>query len=197
MYDPPKTHIIAATVASLGIGVAAFGAEPVRQLKAEPTPTQLREQIRTLQEHVERLEAATSRPGAGEVDGNVARISRDADARSHFLATDSSLTAGYDKGFFLKSTDGNFLLKPGVQAQFRYVANYRDEQPGGGDGDLEDGFEVRRLWLRFEGNVFSPELTYQLQWEVNRNGGDVLLLDAWAQYRFAEQWEFYVVLFFV
>jgi hypothetical protein len=113
-------------------------------------------------------------------------VADDAERRSRVanLAAGGGLTAGYDKGFFLKSDDGNFLLKPSVQFQFRYVANGRNDVGGAGDDDsFIDGFEARRTRFRFDGNVFSPKLTYSFVWDTSRTNGAVSLLDAWAQYQ--------------
>jgi hypothetical protein len=39
-----------------------------------------------------------------------------------------------------------------------------------------------------KGNLFSPKFTYALQFDVNRNGGDVTLLDAFVHYKFTDNW---------
>jgi predicted porin len=140
----------------------------------------LKQQIHALQERVRSMES-------GDADRQtVSAVLDDADRRSRplTLATTGGLTAGYDKGFFIKSDDGNFLLKPAVQFQFRYVANNRDDVGGSSEEDsFTDGFEVRRARFRFDGNVLSPKLTYSFVWDTSRAGGAVSLLDAWAQYQ--------------
>jgi len=149
----------------------------------------LRAQVETLQNQQQKLQQ--QQLNTRDVDETVERVLQDANNRSKlFAANGAGLTAGYDKGFFIKSEDGNFLLKPGIQFQFRYVANYRedDDPDGGGDSDLESGFEVRRVRFRFDGNAFSPKFTYSFVWDTNRNGGTVTLLDAWGQYQFADAW---------
>ena len=154
----------------------------------QPTQRELLEQINTLKAQVERLEATQGAQAekltAREANDAVDRVLSDADRRSQLLQV-QGFTAGYDKGFVIQSEDKSFVLKPGIQTQFRYVGNY-----GGGDdnNNNEDGFEVRRLRLRFDGNVFTKDLTYQFQWDTNRSGGAVTLLDAWFQYRFAPAW---------
>jgi hypothetical protein len=40
----------------------------------------------------------------------------------------------------------------------------------------------------FEGNAFSPDLTYKFQWDTRSADGGVFLQDAWIRYKFADQW---------
>jgi hypothetical protein len=147
----------------------------------------LAKELAALRAKVEQLEAAQRKQEdkltAAEVDATVEQVLNDADRRSQLLQA-QGFTAGYDKGFVIQSEDKNFVLRPGIQAQFRYVANYNDAD----SNERDDGFEFRRLWLRLEGNVFTPDLTYLVQWETDRNGGDLSLLDGYAQYRFAPKW---------
>src|SRR5687767_5220913 len=145
-----KRAIPAIVAGSLGLGsVAAYAAEE------QPSQRELMEQINALKAQVERLEATQDSRGqanAKEVGATVDSVLRDADRRSQLLQA-QGFTAGYDKGFVIQSEDKSFVLKPGIQTQFRYVANYNDAD----DNNHEDGFEVRRLRLRFDGNVFTKD----------------------------------------
>jgi hypothetical protein len=96
------------------------------------------------------------------------------------------MSAGYDGGFFIRSGD-NFVLRPGAQFQFRYVANNR-EDAGGDDSEIEDGFEVRRLKFNLAGTAITRDLTYQFEWTTERNGGPLILDQGWARWMFADQW---------
>jgi hypothetical protein len=189
-------------VAPLVLGAFAIAASHV-EAAADVTNEQLKQQIQVLQERLDALEAAAkangqaagAAPAATTAHGSgndVDEVLVDAERRSGVtpvFGAGGGLTAGYDKGFFIKSEDGNFLLKPSVQFQFRYIANYRDKVGGTGAGDdFEDGFEVRRARFRFDGNAFTPKFTYSFVWDTSRSNGGVTLLDAWAQYAFAEQW---------
>ena len=174
---------------------AAAPADGGQELSRE----QLQQQLLELQERVRSLEAtqpAATQPAATQpspsfapTGGDVAEVVKDAERRSApFLAAAGGVTAGYDKGFFIKSDDGSFLLKPQVLFQFRYVGNYEEDGRGGEDAAVESGFEARRTRFRFDGNAFSPKFTYSFVWDTNRQGGGVSLLDAWGQYAFAEKW---------
>jgi len=170
-----------------------FAAEPATGL-AEPSREQLQQQLQELRDRVRSLEATTqpaaptsaAPTGGGDVD----QVLRDAERRSNpVYGAAGGVTAGYDKGFFIKSDDGNFLLKPAIQFQFRNVTNFeQDARHNGDDDSFQNGFEVRRARFRFDGNAFSPKFTYSFVWDTNRANGNVALLDAWGQYAFAKEW---------
>jgi hypothetical protein len=176
---------LSATLAGV-IGITAATAANA----AEPTQQDLMEELRALRVKVEQLEATQERQAdkldAAEVDATVENVLRDADTRSQLLQA-QGFTAGYDKGkFIIQSEDGNFRLNPSFQFQARYVANYREENAGDpvtGDADTEHGFEIRRMKLTFEGNVFSPDTKYKFQWATNRNGGNLVLEEAFVHHR--------------
>lgn len=156
----------------------------------EPSREELLVEIRTLQARVAKLEAQqqhqpSSPPTTAEVDRAKENVLRDADERSRPL---SNLLAGHDDdGFFLRSPSGDFTLRPVLQFQFRSVATHREDD-GTGDSDTESGFEVRRMEFSFEGNAFTPKLTYEFKWVTERQGGGVVQEDAWLNYQFADRW---------
>ena len=178
-------------VGAIGIagafGAAARGASAAGQAVAgEPTTQELLEELKALRAKVEQLEAAQARwngaPEPAEVDATVDRVLRDADRRSQLLQP-SGFTAGYtnDK-FIIQSENGDFSLSPSFQLQIRYVLNYRDEDAPtqiDGDATTESGFEIRRMKMTFDGNVFGPATKYRLQWATNRNGGNLFLEEAY------------------
>jgi hypothetical protein len=161
--------------AFLGFQTFAFAAEPVDQ----------DQRIRELESRIAELEmrqAASSADLAAAVDG----VLRDAERRGQLMATSGDMSAGYDSGFFIRAGDA-WVLRPGVMFQFRYTANWRDDV-GDDGGDWENGFELRRLRFDLAGTAFTRDLTYFFQWESNREGGDTILLEAWAKYMFSADW---------
>jgi hypothetical protein len=70
--------------------------------------------------------------------------------------------------------------------QFRYIANVGDDDEG--DSHIDSGFELRRTRFRFDGNAFTPDLTYSFVFDASRSNGTVSLLDAWAAYKFSPHW---------
>lgn len=151
---------------------------------ADPSYDELKQQVQSLQSRLEQVEARSTTLSAQQVDATVERVLRDAEQRSKLLAVEGGFTAGYDRGFFIKSDDGNYSLRPGLLFQYRAITNHRSD----GDDDTQHGFEVRRLRPRFDGNFLTPDLTYSFVLDAARSGGSVTLLDAWAQWRFAPQW---------
>jgi len=93
-------------------------------------------------------------------------------------------TAGYfkGKGFYIRSDDGNFLLHPWAFIQVRNATNYREDGKRGTDSDTENGFEIPRMKLILDGNILSPDLTYQFIWATSTTTGNLGLQDAWARY---------------
>ncbi|HYO09325.1 MAG TPA: porin, partial [Tepidisphaeraceae bacterium] len=151
----------------------------------EPSYDDLRRQLGQLQA---RLDAVERKADSADVARTVDQLVRDAEQRSKLLQTTGDVQAGHDKGFFIRSSDGNFVLRPGVQFQFRNITNVNTGDDAEGEDSIENGFEVRRLRFRFDGNLFTPKLTYLFQWDTSRTTGGLSLLDAWGQYQFADNW---------
>jgi hypothetical protein len=156
--------IPAVVAGALGMGGAAVA------MAAEPTTAELTAQIQELQSKVQQLEAAqTQAMTAKDVDATVDSVLRDAEKRSQLLQMEG-FTAGWTEGnFVLKSADGNFVLMPKFQFQFRYVNTYRENGKSNGNNDMQDGFEIRRMKIEFAGNAFTPDLTYNFRW-ASQNG---------------------------
>jgi hypothetical protein len=137
-----------------------------------------------------RLDALEQQQGAGDaqVAQTVQEVVRDAEKRTHLLQVSGGLTAGYDKGFFIRGSDGDFELRPSVLLQFRNITNVATGDSGDDGNDTENGFELRRLRPRIDGYAFAKDFTYSMVLDASRSTGTVSLLDAWGQYRFDPQW---------
>ncbi|HVP74281.1 MAG TPA: hypothetical protein VMS30_11125, partial [Phycisphaerales bacterium] len=137
---------------------------------------QLKSIVKDLQGQVDALRAENdeqwlTEARANEIRGLVQDVLADADTRASLLQTGSM--AGYDKGFFVSSADGNYLLRIGGQLQVRYVYNLQDSD--GATDDNRSGFEVRRAKLIMRGHVFDPSWTYDVQFAADRATGNVQL----------------------
>ena len=177
-------------VSALVAAVVSTGATQL--LAAGPTYEELLRENQLLKAQVEEQRARAVAAGQpaftrSETDATAARVIGDADARSQLLAG-NGVAAGWDNGFFLKSDDGNFTLRPGIQVQFRHATAHTDGLKNGDKDSTVSGFEFRRARVRFDGNAFSPDLTYSLILDTNRAGGGVSLLDVWFKYKFADDW---------
>lgn len=125
-------------------------------------------------------------PAIGQTDARAyeAELAADAATRSSLLGEGGG--AGYEKGkFTIYSGDKANSLWIAGHFQFRYNANFRDEDtaPGAND-EFTQGFQMRRTRLRAGGSIWDKNLTYQIQMDVNRATGEWGLVDAYAQYKF-------------
>lgn len=169
-----------------GLGIVLLF--PLTSLAADDQPTreQLQEELSALKSRVTELEQQQSQPATDQRDiANVIdEVVADAQRRSQLMFDDESITAGFDlekMKFYIGSTDGSFLLVPGLFLQIRNATNINDSTD-----ETNTGWEIRRLKILFEGHAFTPDLQYKFQWETRSNGGDVFLQDAWLRYKFAK-----------
>lgn len=165
-------------LASLG---AAMTASAFAHAGDDRAMTDLRQRIAELESEVRALQSNTNETWlneqrASEVRSLVQDVLADADTRASLLAQDGG--AGYNRGFFLASGDGNFKLKLSGQMQFRYVLNFQDDESS---DSTRGGFENRRTKLSFEGNVFDPSWVYHVTGAFNRSGGSFDLEDAYIE----------------
>jgi len=93
------------------------------------------------------------RARAAEIRGIVTDTLADSATRASF-ATDGA-TTGYDKGAYVRSGDGAWMLKVGVFTQVRFVFNSSSNQP------LDDntwGIEPHRVNLTLSGTMVDPSV---------------------------------------
>lgn len=105
---------------------------------------------------------------ADEVRAIVSEMLADAETRSSLQAGGSG---GWDDGFFLQDSSGNYRLNVNGMVQFRYNLNFGDDGDGddededvfGFDGnDFESGFQTSRTKLGFSGHIVNPNLFYNV-----------------------------------
>ena len=78
---------------------------------------------------------------------------------------DKAGTAGYDKGFFLRSADDKFELKATGRVQPYYTLTSKKV---GDDRDSTGAFEIRRARLTLEGHLHGPNLLYKMQTDFGK-----------------------------
>lgn len=147
----------------------------------------LAKKVEALEEEVRQLRAERAIAPAysiRDVDAVVAAVQ--ADASRHTLSFPPGGSSGHDldKGFFIKSDDGNFSIYPDLLIQFRAVGSYREDAKHG-ESSTESGFEMRRAKIGFYGTAFSPDLSFRFLWQDTVTGGGLNLQYAYAQYIFA------------
>jgi hypothetical protein len=198
------------TLTAIGLALAQ-SAGSLRASTTAPAATnvnsaQLEAQITALQAKINQLQAQENQQSndafrEAQISAVVKQVLSDAQFRSQYL--DDSLQAGYNKGFFIQSADGDFKLNINGLLQFRYTYAQADRtnnfsqfhgkaQPATTSttsnpltGDTE-GFGFRRARIYFSGNVFTPNLTYMVKGDFgdeSSNGGNFQMLDVYAAYK--------------
>jgi hypothetical protein len=81
------------------------------------------------------------------------------------------MTSGYDNGFILASTDGNWLLKTNFLMQQRFIFNHQNDFEAPAVDSTRYGFENTRSTFMISGHAFSPEWIYRIDVNVGSNGG--------------------------
>jgi hypothetical protein len=121
---------------------------------------------------------------AAEVKNLVKEVLADADTRASML--EGGMTAGHNgKGFFLASEDGSFLLALGGHFQFRYIWQSQENQTDSED----DGFQFRRMKVKFNGHVGSPKLTYGITLIGSGTNGAVTAEGPYMGYNLGNGWD--------
>jgi hypothetical protein len=109
-----------------------------------------------------------------------AELQADAQARTSELG---SAAAGHDGKFFISDDSGDYRLNVGGFVQFRYTANFRDEDTN----DFAHGFTVHRARFKLYGTV-AGDWGYFLQFDTNRTTGAVRMLDAFITHKLEGGW---------
>jgi hypothetical protein len=86
---------------------------------------------------------------------------------------------GYDKGFFLRSAEGDYKLRLNGRVHTLFTFQSKDG-PDGRDEEYAFAISVARLTLG--GNLFGAALEYRFEADFGR--GSVVLLDVYANYAF-------------
>ena len=174
---------------------AATGAS--EQEKVARLEALLEAQATRLDELQERLVAAgTQDEDAVRVEAmkqQIREVLREQEFRESLMP--SIAQTGYDKGFYIRSSDDNFMMKVNGRFQFRWThydvqSRNRYLQPRLQKNDTT-GFDIQRLRLTFKGHVFTPELTYYIQLRSDgSNSNDTRLRDAYVNYCFSDAFQF-------
>jgi hypothetical protein len=183
----------------LSVNSALRAATPTTQ----PDTAELMKEIQELRSEVQELKAQRNTPAApatahadssqpglslsksedSDADNQsktAADVQADADRRSNMMDM-SGTSAGYDPAthrFYIASEDGNFVWRPWLHAQLRYIAMWRQDYNKDGTDQTDTGFELRRMRFGFDGNMFGQNLTYFFNWATNRANGTSTVKDS-------------------
>ena len=120
---------------------------------------------------------------AAEIGALVEDVLTDADTRVGLLA--NGALAGYEKGFFIASPNGDFRLRINARLQYRFIYNHQDD---GAEDDDRWGFENRRFRLAFSGHVFDPSWKYKIGGAFDRDGGAFETSDVYLEKDLGDGW---------
>ncbi len=124
-----------------------------------------RSKIESLQSQLNAIERDNTQAMRTE---EVRKVVRELMADSTFRETlyPDVTQVGYDKGFYIKSSDEDFLLKISGFLKVRYTGAERQKDnpllAGKQKRDDINGFEIEDLYLYFQGHIHSPKLTYSI-----------------------------------
>jgi hypothetical protein len=158
---------------------AAFAADSPSKVPANTSaPTgdgsDMQAQIDALQAKVAALQARQAALQSASQQKTIDAVQSDAAEHSKMFDSDMGVTAGHANGrFFIQSDDGNFVLRPWIHLQVRDTTNNRDHELAHNGDDTENGIEIRRARLGFDGNLFTPDLTYFINWATFRGNGSL------------------------
>ncbi len=149
------------------------------------------ERLDTLQQQVAQTQSADLNAARiEEMKKQIREVLSEREFRESLMP--STLSAGYDKGFFIRGSDEKFLLRFNGQLQFRYTyystgTRNRYLLPGFDRHD-RSGFDLARMNVDFSGHVYSKDLTYFIELGSASPGGyNTALNYAWVNYRFADE----------
>jgi hypothetical protein len=187
-----RQFLFAGAVITAGLpALATFGAEvspPPKPVAAvTPSNQELAAKVAALEAEVRELRSNPQPKGydARDIDATRAAVLNDASRHSLNFPPGGASGHDLDKGFFIRSDDGNFSLYPDLLLQFRAVAATRRNSKNGATETTNDGFEIRRAKFGFYGTAFNPDFSYRFLWQDAVNGGTPALQYAWGQYIFA------------
>jgi hypothetical protein len=160
------------------VGVMLCGLIPV----ARAEDSDLRAEIEALRVQIAELRARRqelwlTQRRAEHIRALVHEVLADSETRASFGG--DGITAGWDRHFYLASDDGTFYMQVKGYLQTRYLALLRHHTTA---DERKLGFQMRRAKVAFEGQVLDPKFHYAVQLAADRDGGEIVLENAYARY---------------
>ncbi|MCH7546676.1 MAG: hypothetical protein IID30_09785 [Planctomycetes bacterium] len=125
---------------------------------------------------------------AEEIRSLVQDVLADADTRSSLLS--QGVTAGYDGGAVLGSSDGNWLLRTNILMQQRFIYRQQDNDAAPTVDENRWGFETSRAKFMLSGHVVNPEWTYRIDADLGSNNrGPIGNQNAYLSYNYGDGWK--------
>jgi hypothetical protein len=101
---------------------------------------------------------------------------------------------GYDKGFYIRSSDEDYLLRINGLMKVRYTGQQRQSDNPRRQGiqkqDDINGFEIEDMWMYFTGYINTPKLSYNIIVTGDTDqANDWRTYTAYINYQFVEEFE--------
>ncbi len=190
------------TLAALGLLSAGALAEgpAARESDTADAVARLEAQLKAQQQRIAELEQQVASARAQDVEQQrveamreqIREILSEKEFRESLMPT--TLTAGYDNGFYIRSTDDAFLLRVNGRMQFRFT-HYGTRKDNRYllprfQRDDRTGFDVQRMRLTFSGHAWNEDLTYHFQIRMDApQSNDAQLHYGWVNYRFQDEFQ--------
>ncbi|MEP0848048.1 MAG: hypothetical protein HRF50_14655 [Phycisphaerae bacterium] len=182
-----------------GLAVSSVAADQTRSsASADDKVSRLEALLEAQQKKLDALEAQLT--AASEKDAEAARVEamraqiREILSEQEFRESlmPSITTAGYDKGFYIRSTDEKFLAKLNGYLQFRWT-HYGNQSRNRYllprlERNDRTGFDVQRLRFHLSGHIYNEDITYNLQVRADApDTWDFVLHRMWVNFRFHDE----------
>jgi phosphate-selective porin len=170
----------------------AGGATEDRLSKMEQMLQKQNEEINLLRKQLSNQdEGNLNKARSDEIRQMVKEILADEEFRNQIYQP--TLQAGYDKGFYIKSSDDSFYLNTSAKTQFRYTGIQRQDRDrtvvGNVRQDDTSGFDFTRMRLYFTGWMWTKDLKYNIALEGSTNSsvdGGIKLKHAYFDYQYTK-----------
>jgi len=196
----PRPVLLTICAALLATGYLSCGARAEDDQAYQERIERLEALLERQQQRIEELERKVAAAEGQELNQQrielmrqqIREILSEREFRESLMPT--VLQVGYDRGFYIRSSDEKFLLKINGRVQFRWT-HYatRDTNkyllPRFQRND-RTGFDIERLRLVFSGHAYNKDLTYHLQIRADeKDRYNVRLHYGYMNYRFMDEFQ--------
>ncbi len=189
--------ILAPALAEVSAGQHTMGPNPGLS-NARQTVLDLEHQALANQARLEQLQARYERQQTRLANAarseRVREIIDDLVAEGDFRETHSPplMQVGYDKGFYIKSSDATFLLKVNGYTRVRWTGQNRQTDDPRRQGRQRqpdiNGFEIEDFRLKLSGYLHSPRLSYEIVADADMDAASAwTTYAAWISYRIGKE----------
>ena len=185
---------------TLGLGVARVAAQsPATMPAAEEHVAALeaaldvqRERLAALQQQVAAMQHASEELRADVLREQIRAVLAEPDFRAGLVP--GAVQAGYNRGFFIRSSDDRFSLRFNARLQFRWthygVSSRSPNTLRGARRSDRTGFDVSRAYYTFSGHAYDKNLTFGVIFDGSEYVGyDFGILHMWVNYRFVDEFQ--------